>query len=64
MSRYKKFTESILNWIKTNLVLAIGIALGVAFLISNGPLLQQTSVALFDVSQPAYTKAFFLAELP
>ena len=39
------------RWIHTKLVLTIGIALGVACLISNGPLIQETLFAFFDVTQ-------------
>lgn len=51
MSRLKAFASMLKGWIETKLALAIGIALGVSFLISNGPLLQETLVALFEVSQ-------------
>ena len=51
MSSLKTFALILKGWIETKLVLVTGSALGVAFLISNGPLLQATLVALFDVSQ-------------
>ena len=47
----KVFAAMLKGWIEPKLVLVIGIALGVSFLISNGPLLQVTLIALFDVSQ-------------
>ena len=62
-SRYKKYIASIKGWIETKLLLVIGVTLGVAFLISNGPLLQQTLVALFDISQQSVYESIFLAEL-
>ena len=38
------------RWLATKLVLATGFALGIAFLVSIGPLLQEILVALFDVN--------------
>ena len=59
MAMHKRLTESIRDWLAKKLILVVGIALGVAFLISTGPLLQQISVALFDVSQPSLYKSIF-----
>lgn len=39
------------KWIQEKLVLAMGIALGVTLLVSNGPLLQETLFAFLDVTQ-------------
>lgn len=38
------------EWIRAKLTLAIGLMLGIAFMVSGGPQLEKTLVALFDVS--------------
>lgn len=51
MSRMKEFALKGREWIRTKSILAIGLMLGTAFMVSTGPLLQETLVALFDVSK-------------
>ena len=50
MSRLNEFALIGREWIRTKLILAIGLMLGIVFMISGGPLFQETLVALFDVS--------------
>ena len=47
----RAFWLTLKAWIKTKLILAIGVTLGVASLVSIGPLLQEALIALFDVSK-------------
>lgn len=51
MSRLKEFALMGREWIRAKLTLAIGLMLGIAFMVSGGPQLQETLVALFDVSK-------------
>lgn len=50
MSKLKVFALMGREWIRAKLTLAIGLMLGIAFMVSGGPQLQNTLVALFDVS--------------
>ena len=51
MSVLKEFALMGREWIRAKLTLAIGLMLGIAFMVSGGPHLQETLVALFDVSK-------------
>ena len=50
MPGFKLVALRIKKWIETKALLAIGVAIGVSFLISHGPYYQETLTALFDVS--------------
>ena len=51
MSGKKEFVQMGREWITTKSILAIGLMLGTAFMVSGGPQFQETLVALFDVSR-------------
>ena len=51
MSGQKELALMAREWISTKSILAIGLMLGTAFMVSGGPQFQETLVALFDVSR-------------